>query len=71
MNASFLGELAALGAATMWSLSSIFFTISGKRIGSVTVNRVRLALAVLFVGAAHWLLLGSPFPAGAEPYRYG
>jgi drug/metabolite transporter (DMT)-like permease len=70
LNASVLGELAALGAATMWSLSSIFFTIGGKRIGSVTVNRVRLALAVLFVGTAHWLLLGVPFPAGAEPYRY-
>jgi drug/metabolite transporter (DMT)-like permease len=70
LNTSFLGELAALGAATMWSLSSIFFTISGRRIGSVTVNRVRLALAVLFVGITHVILLGTPFPAGAEPYRF-
>jgi drug/metabolite transporter (DMT)-like permease len=70
LNASFLGELAALGAATMWSISSIFFTISGRRIGSVMVNRVRLALAVLFVGVTHWLLLGIPFPGGAEPYRF-
>jgi drug/metabolite transporter (DMT)-like permease len=70
MNAVFLGELAALGAATMWSISAIFFTISGRRIGSVTVNRVRLALAVLFVGATHWLLFGTPFPSGAEPYRF-
>jgi drug/metabolite transporter (DMT)-like permease len=70
LNASFLGELAALGAATMWSISSIFFTISARRIGSVMVNRVRLALAVLFVGTAHWLLFGTPFPASAGPYRF-
>jgi drug/metabolite transporter (DMT)-like permease len=70
LNASFLGELAALGAATMWSISAIFFTISGRRIGSVVVNRVRLALAVLFVGVTHWLLFGTPFPTGADPYRY-
>jgi drug/metabolite transporter (DMT)-like permease len=70
LNASFLGELAALGAATMWSISSIFFTISGRRMGSVVVNRVRLALAVLFVGTMHTLLLGTPFPAGADPYRF-
>jgi drug/metabolite transporter (DMT)-like permease len=69
MNTSFLGELAALGAATMWSLSSLFFTTGSRRIGSMVVNRVRLALAVLFVGTAHLLLFGTPFPAGAEPYR--
>jgi drug/metabolite transporter (DMT)-like permease len=70
LNTPFLGELAALGAATMWSVSSIFFTIGGRRIGSVMVNRVRLALAVLFVGTAHLIILGTPFPAGAESYRY-
>jgi drug/metabolite transporter (DMT)-like permease len=70
LNASFLGELAALGAATMWSISAIFFTISGRRIGSVVVNRVRLALAVLFVGVTHWFFFGNVFPTGADPYRY-
>ena len=34
------------------------------------VNRVRLALAVLFVGGMHWLLFGQPFPTATEPYRY-
>ena len=70
MDTSFLGELAGLGTAAMWSFSSIFFTIGGKRVGSVIVNRARLALAVLLVGATHWLAFGRPFPTGAEPDRY-
>ena len=70
MNASYFGELAALGTAALWAFSSILFTIGGRRVGSMIVNRVRLALAVLFVGGMHWLLFGQPFPTGTEPYRY-
>ena len=70
MNTTYLGELAALGTAALWSVSSILFTIGSRRVGSMIVNRVRLAFAVLLVGAMHWLLFGQPFPAGAEPYRY-
>ncbi|MDQ1301505.1 MAG: hypothetical protein QG637_1427, partial [Chloroflexota bacterium] len=70
MNTTYSGELAALGTATLWSVSSILFTIGGRRVGSMIVNRVRLAFAVLLVGAMHWLLFGQPFPIGVEPYRY-
>ena len=70
LNASYFGELAALATAALWSFSSILFTIGGRRVGSMIVNRVRLAFAVLFVGGMHWLLFGQPFPGGAEPYRY-
>lgn len=70
MDTSFLGELAGLGTAAMWSFSSIFFTVGGKRVGSVIVNRARLVLAVLLVGTVHWLAFGRPFPTGAESYRY-
>ena len=70
LNASYFGELAALGTAALWAFSSILFTIGGRRVGSMIVNRVRLALAVLFVGGMHWLLFGQPFPTATEPYRY-
>ncbi len=71
MNTSYLGELAALATATLWSCSSILFTIASRRVGAVIVNRVRLAFAMLLVGAMHWLLYGRPFPVEAELYRYG
>lgn len=67
---AYLGELAALATATLWSLSSIAFTAGGRRVGSVIVNRSRLVMAVLFIGAAHWALYGHPFPWDAAPQRY-
>lgn len=67
---SYFGELAALGTATLWSFSSVLFTIGGRHVGAVIVNRVRLAFAALLVGAMHWALYGQPFPTAAEPFRY-
>lgn len=69
MFAAYVGEVAALTAATLWTFSSLFFTIGGRRVGAFAVNRMRLVFAVLLVGAAHWLIYGQPFPVGAEPYR--
>jgi drug/metabolite transporter (DMT)-like permease len=66
----YLGELAALGAATLWSFSSLLFTIAGRHVGAMAVNRVRLVFAVLLVGSMHWALYGQPFPATAEPFRF-
>jgi drug/metabolite transporter (DMT)-like permease len=69
LSSAYLGELAALGAATVWTFSSLFFTIAGRRVGAFAVNRMRLVFAVLLVGAAHWLIYGQPFPSGADGYR--
>lgn len=69
MLTAYAGELAALGAATVWTFSSLFFTIGGRRVGSFAVNRIRLVFAVLLVGLAHWLIYGQPFPTGAEGFR--
>lgn len=69
MFAAYIGELAALGTATMWAFSSLFLTIGGQRIGALTANRMRLVFAVLLVGVTHWLTFGQLFPTGAEGYR--
>jgi drug/metabolite transporter (DMT)-like permease len=66
---AFIGELAALGTATCWTFSSLFFTIGGKRVGAFAVNRMRLVFAVLLVGIAHWLIYGQLFPTNAGPDR--
>lgn len=64
------GELAALGTALMWSLTAVFFSFSGRRIGSTVVNRSRLLFAFLFLTIAHVLVEGTLFPWGAEPFRW-
>jgi drug/metabolite transporter (DMT)-like permease len=68
--AGYLGELAALVTALCWSFSSIFYTLAGRRLGSVIINRLRLLLSLLFLGATHWLLLAAPLPLAAEPERW-
>ncbi len=70
VSTNYLGELAALGTATLWAFSSIAFTLGGQRVGSVIVNRTRLVLAVLFLTFAHWVLIGRPFPWDAGLQRF-
>ncbi len=67
----YLGQAAALATSLVWSFTSIFFTLSGRQVGSVVVNRVRLLLALLFVSLMHWALMGHPVPVDAEPFRWG
>jgi len=66
----FLGPLAALGTSFCWSFTSTFFTLAGRRVGSMVVNRTRLVLAVLFLILTHWVLMGVPFPLHAPPERW-
>ncbi len=64
-----VGELAALLTSLCWSFTSTFFTLAGRLVGSIVVNRIRLLLAVLFLVLTH-LLLGQALPLGAEPWRW-
>jgi drug/metabolite transporter (DMT)-like permease len=40
-----LGELAALGTAVCWTVTALAFESAGRRVGSLAVNLLRLALA--------------------------
>lgn len=68
---NYLGELAAVATAFCWSTTAIFFSYSGRRIGSDVVNRSRLLFALLFISISHLLLQGTLFPLGVEPFRWG
>jgi drug/metabolite transporter (DMT)-like permease len=65
-----MGEIAALATSFCWSLTSIQFTLAGRRVGSEVVNRTRLVLAVLYLSLAHLLLYGELWPIHAEPFRW-
>lgn len=65
-----IGEVAALGTAVCWSLTAVFFSYSGRLVGSDVVNRSRLVFAFLFLTVSHWLLMGTLFPWDAEPFRW-
>lgn len=57
-----VGEFAALATAVLWSVTSVAFTLAGRRIGSEVVNRVRLLFAAALLAVAHLVLYGSLLP---------
>ena len=60
-----IGEIAAVLTALCWSFSSILFTQSSRSLGSGTVNRVRLWLALFFLLVLHIIFYGRIFPIDA------
>ena len=54
----------------MWSLTAVFFSYSGRLVGSEVVNRSRLLFAFLFLAISHWFLEGSFFPGQVEGFRW-
>ncbi|MBN1123128.1 MAG: EamA family transporter, partial [Anaerolineae bacterium] len=68
---NYLGQIAALGTSLAWTFTSMFFTLSGRKVGSPVVNRTRLLLGVGFTMITHAILVGGLLPLDAEPYRWG
>jgi drug/metabolite transporter (DMT)-like permease len=67
---SIYGEIAALLTAVCWSFNSVVFTRAGKRVGSATVNAMRLWAAFPALLLLHWLLFGTPLPLGIGGPRF-
>jgi len=59
---NYLGEFAALVTALCWTGTAIAFEFAGKRIGSFTMNFLRLILAFLFYAVYSLWVHGSFFP---------
>jgi drug/metabolite transporter (DMT)-like permease len=67
---SIYGEIAALLTSVCWAFNSVVFTRAGRRVGSVTVNYVRLWTAFPALVLLHWLWFGTPFPFDIELHRF-
>ena len=65
-----LGEIAALLTAMCYSISSIFFTVAGRRFGPLTSNRLSLVIAIFLLGIIHWIAYGNPLPLNAGVDRW-
>ncbi|MGD8823238.1 MAG: DMT family transporter [Anaerolineales bacterium] len=64
------GLMAAVGTAILWAMTSTMFSLAGRAVGSVVVNRVRLLAASLLVLVAHWAVLGTLIPIQAGVDRW-
>jgi len=55
-----IGISASLGTAGCWAMTALFFSAAGRRIGSKSVNRIRLVIAIVFL-IATMFVLGLPW----------
>jgi drug/metabolite transporter (DMT)-like permease len=67
----FAGEFAALGTAVCWASSSNLFAAAGRRMGPTVLNRLRITVAAVLLGASLLVIRGSPWPAWASPMQVG
>lgn len=67
---NYIGELAALTTAVFWTITAIAFESAGKRVGSLSVNIIRLSMAFCYLGIFSLLTRGEFFPEGATTHNW-
>jgi len=58
----YLGESIAVCVAVSWTFTALFFEFAGKRIGSLSVNILRLVSAFFLLGGLLYFMTGSFLP---------
>ncbi len=61
-----IGEIAALTTAFCWSFSAILFEYSGKKVGSLSVNYIRLVTGFIFISLFTLFTRGMFLPLDAN-----
>jgi len=64
---NYLGELISIGVAFSWTATALLSELGSKRMGNLTLNVLRMALALLFSVALFWFVTGSPLPYPLSP----
>lgn len=65
-----IGEIAAFATSFCWTITSLAFEKAGKKVGSYTVNIIRLFIAILFVSLYTAVFRGMPFPSDAPAHAW-
>jgi len=67
---AYIGELAGLAAAFCWTATAIAFESAGKKIGSLSVNLIRLFMAIFLLGIFTWISRGLFLPLDASFHQW-
>ena len=63
---TYIGELISIGVAFSWTATALLSEFGSKRLGNLTLNVLRMALALVFSLVLFLIVTGSPLPAGAS-----
>ncbi len=72
MPQNYYGELAALLTAILWTITALAFELATKRVGTYSVNIIRLVFAFIFLGILTSVTRGMflPFDASAHTWLW-
>lgn len=59
---TYLGEFISIGVAFSWTATALLSEFGSKRLGNLTLNVLRMALALLFSVVLFWFAVGTPLP---------
>ena len=62
---NYVGELLSIGVAFSWTATALLSEFGSKRLGNLTLNVLRMAMALLFSLVLFYVAVGSPLPSGA------
>lgn len=68
---SFIGEFISIGVAISWTATALLSEFGSKRLGNLTLNVLRMSLALVFSLVLFVVVTGSPLPAGASTEACG
>jgi drug/metabolite transporter (DMT)-like permease len=71
MSIPHVGAAAALGTVVCWTASAMLFEKASHKIGSLSVNFIRLVLAFMFMAVVLTLLRGTPVPTDFPAKAWG
>ena len=60
---AYVGELISIGVAFSWTATALLSEFGSKRLGNLTLNVLRMGLALLFSLPLFWVVTGMPLPA--------
>ncbi len=63
---SYIGEIAALTTAIFWTITALAFERASKEVGSLSVNLIRLLMALVFFCILHLINYGTILPFEIE-----
>lgn len=60
------GELISLAVAVSWTICAMFAEVASKRLGSLVLNTLRMALSLVLLIAVMIIFTGHPYPVAAD-----
>lgn len=68
---TYIGELISIGVAFSWTATALLSEFGSKRLGNLTLNVLRMVLALVFSLVLFGVVTGNPLPIGASPEAAG